>query len=144
MLEFDEQTHTYRIDGLKIPSVTQIISDAGLTGIDASDPAVQAAGQFGTAVHKMTELHDAGTLDVATVADELFPYLNAWEKFIYETKAKLHESEMKLYHPVHLYAGTFDRTAFINDKLTLIDIKTSQKAPTAGIQTAAYMEMYNY
>jgi|TARA_Y100000310_G_scaffold230328_2_gene232739 hypothetical protein len=144
MLKFDEQTHTYTVDGLKVPSVTQIIRDSGLTGIDASDPAVQAAGQFGTAVHKMTELYDNITLDMGTVAEELYPYLQAWKKFLSETKAKLHESEMRLFHPVHLYAGTFDRTAEINGKNTIIDIKTSQKAPTAGIQTAAYMEMYNY
>ena len=32
MLTFDAEKHEYRLDGVRLPSVTQIIADAGLYG----------------------------------------------------------------------------------------------------------------
>lgn len=143
-LEFNEELHEYRVDGLLIPSVTQIISEAGLSNVNLDDPAVIQAGQFGTAAHKVVELHDRGTLDIATVDDALRPYLEGWYKFRKESGIEILEIEKRLFHPAHWFSGTIDRVVRWHDKIVILDIKTSVKFPaTVGLQTAAYMALYN-
>lgn len=60
-LSFNEELHEYRVDGISVPSVTQIVQ--AVTGKDLSKiPAktLKAAGERGTAIHSDVEL---GTLE---------------------------------------------------------------------------------
>lgn len=167
---FDSDKHEYRIEGIMYPSVTQIISGMGLDGFDPRDRAdlkyinslegedrelaiavsservqtIIAAGQFGTACHVATELWDNGTLDTATIAGAIMPYLEAWKKFREDSDFTPIIIERRLYHPTYKVPGTIDRVGPLFDKMSIVDIKTSAQSPVyLGLQTAAYKEIYN-
>lgn len=138
MLQFDEASHRYTWCGQVVPSVTQIL--APLYDWSGVPPAVlQAKADIGTRTHLACELDDAGTLDEATVADDIRPYLEGWRKFKAERKVTILQSEARVYSPTHRYAGTLDRVIWMDDEEHLIDIKTSATVhPAVGPQTAAY------
>lgn len=105
---------------------------------------LRKAADRGTAVHKITELDDAGTLDYGSLDDELTGYLMAWHRFKDEMKPEIFDAEYAGYHPTLLYAGTRDRRLRIGRKVGILDIKSSYMLmPTTGPQTAAYKEIYN-
>jgi hypothetical protein len=138
MLTFDPATHSYRYDGVAVPSVTQIL--APLSDFSFVDPHVlEAARAFGTAVHYACELDDRGELDEEALDPALLPYLQQWRKFCREHACKWEWIERKVYHERMRYAGTLDRAGFIDGARGVLDIKSgSDLYPSVGPQLAAY------
>lgn len=138
VLSFDEPTHTYRFGGQVVPSVTSILSP--LTDFSRVPPHVlQAAADFGKAVHRACELDDLGELDETTLDDALLPYLQAWRKFSAEHDVQWEQIERPVYHATMRYAGTPDRFGKVNGRPAVVDIKsTAQLYPSVGPQLAAY------
>ncbi len=62
VLEYDDETHTYLIDGVIVPSVTQIIHEAFFKNMyDFVPPSVlEKAAERGTEVHSMIERYCKG------------------------------------------------------------------------------------
>ncbi|WP_434033677.1 PD-(D/E)XK nuclease family protein [Cupriavidus sp. a3] len=136
-LLFDEASHTYTVDGERIPSVTQIL--APLNDLSFIKPDVLAyKRQLGTAVHKATELYDQGELDESTVPEVVQPYLDAWIRLRTELPFEILGMEERVYHPSHRYAGTYDRLVLLDGKRCVWDLKTGGMFPSYGPQTAAY------
>ncbi|MCA3187664.1 MULTISPECIES: PD-(D/E)XK nuclease family protein [unclassified Cupriavidus] len=136
-LLFDEASHTYRFDGAIIPSVTQILSPLNdLSMIPVAT--LEYKRQLGTAVHKATELYDLGELDEDSVAPVVRPYLDAWIRLRAELPFEILGMEERVYHPVHRYAGTYDRLVILDGKRSVFDLKTGAMYPSYGPQTAAY------
>lgn len=136
-LLFDEPSHTYRVDGVVVPSVTQIL--APLNDFSMVSPAdLEYARQLGTAVHKATELYDAGDLDESTVPDVVQPYLDAWIRLRRELPFEILGMEKRVFHPAHRYCGTYDRLVKFDGRRCMWDIKTGELYPSYGPQTAAY------
>lgn len=142
-LTFDEVSHTYRINGQVVPGVTSVL--APLTNYD-SVPAhvLQAAADFGKAVHRACELDDLGDLDdldEATLDPALAPYLNAWRAFCADHSAQWEQIEAPVHHQALRYAGTPDRIGALRGLRAVVDIKTTAKLyPSVGPQLAAYRE----
>lgn len=126
--------HTYRLDGVLLPSVTRILAASGLSPVYTGDPWY---GDRGTAVHAATWLDDQGTLNESTVDPRIVGYVEAWRRFRRESGFTPIGGETPLHHPLHLYAGTPDRW----DASLLIDAKTSKEAPWHILQRAAYREL---
>lgn len=133
-LEFDDKTHTYRIDGREVPSVTQIISAvfpnqyAGIT--DAS-----YVMQRGQAVHACAALIGKGIefdFDPAIAGQ-----VAACRLWYQHTNAVPMMIEQAVCNPVMMYAGTLDLVCKINKQLCLVDWK-STIVPTAQWQLGAY------
>lgn len=145
MVQFDCATHTYTENGVKIPSVTQILQGAGL--IDFSKIPVErleAALNFGMCVHKATELYDLNNLDETSLDPKIQPYLEAWIKFIKDTDFKIEAIEEKVYSKLYRYAGTLDRRGIILKRNSIVDIKTSVDfGPATKFQLVAYQFAYN-
>lgn len=137
-LTFDEASHTYQFNGQVVPGVTSILSP--LTDFSRVPPAVlEAASQFGKAVHRACELDDLGELDEAALDPALKPYLQAWRKFSAEHQVQWDVIEEPVYHITMRYAGTPDRFGLVNGVRTVVDIKsTAQLYPAVGPQLAAY------
>ena len=119
---FKEETHEYFLDGVLIPSVTGILNDLGIINtsfVTADDLS------FGSKVHKTTELYDLGTLP--PINPMLTPYLNAWKKFLHESKFifDLYRIEKPKYSPKYKYGFTIDRPGWFDGLGTVLDIKTS-------------------
>jgi len=140
-LRFDAATHAYTLDGVRIPSVTQLLEAAGLVELFGDAEQLAYARDRGTAVHVATELDDLGTLDESTVADEVWPYLRAWRKFRAEARFEPDRVEMQLAHPRLRYAGTIDRIGSMRRKRGLLDIKSGVPRPVTGVQLAGYGEL---
>lgn len=147
ILQFDEANHRYTVDGIVIPSVTQILKP--LYSFHGVHPDVLAAkAALGTAVHRACELLDNDDLDQETEEGRagLAPiagYLAGYVKFKAEVRPVVLENETRLYHPAHMYAGTIDRRYTINRDLWDIDLKsTVAMSPIVGLQTAAYSELF--
>lgn len=139
-LTFTSDGHLYHYDGQVVPSVTSILSP--LTNYSAVPPAVlQAASDFGTAVHMAAEMDDNGYLDESTVDAALVPYLDAWRKFSADHAVQWQLIERPLYHSTLRYAGTPDRVGLVDGVSTVLDIKTTaQLYPSVGPQLAAYKD----
>lgn len=144
MLKFDEATHTYRFDGVRVFSVTQILEQlVDYSGVPQYR--LDIAANRGTMVHKATELYDIGVLDEDSVSDEIRGYVEAWKKFLNETQFESELIEQRLFHKKLRYAGTADRIGILSGKRTVIDIKTTASLmPWVGPQTAAYFEAFNH
>lgn len=135
---FDPVEHRYTYDGNPVPSVTQIMRPLTEAVYGKIDPAtLQAAADFGTAVHACTEYLDEGDLDANSVEPEWIPYVEAyiaWKDFARPTIERI---EWRL--ACEKYAGTIDRIVTINGEPWVVDIKTTTAIhPHVGVQLAAY------
>jgi len=134
-LAYDDASHTYRVNGVVVLSVTQTLEAAGIIPPYTGDPWY---GDRGTAVHAATWLDDQGLLDEGTVDPQIAGHLAAWRKFRRESGFVPIGGETPLHHPLHgHYAGTPDRW----DDSLLVDIKTGGEYPWHTLQRAAYREL---
>ena len=140
-LTFDPGKHEYRVGGKVLPSVTEIIRSAGLVDFSKVPPeTLRMAQERGKAVHAACHLYDHGTLDYASLDPVIWPYLEAWDKFVRQADVTIHMTEHSVHSTRHGYAGTFDRLALIAGKPAMIDIKTSEIISQAtGVQIIAYV-----
>jgi len=139
MLTFNEAIHEYRYDGVKIPSVSEILERAGLSDFSmVSGRVLQIAQERGSFVHLACELFNRGVLDLDTVDPELIGYVDGWMAFCRDFKPKFKLIEQRLCNIELGYAGTPDCTALIKRKNTLIDIKTGGKTKAHEPQHGAY------
>lgn len=143
LLTFDEARHEYRVGGVVVPSVTQILRPIRPDFSAISPEVLERKRALGTAVHLACELDDDGELDDETLDDALQPYVAAWRKFKAEQRVEIIFNEKKLHHPRLMYAGTLDRVVeFPDGEMWLLDLKTSTDPhPSYGVQTAAYAEL---
>lgn len=136
-LVFDAERHAYLLDGREIPSVTQILAAEGIIQGQWYTEEGRTRGEH---VHLALRYHDEGRLDEATVSDEIRPYLDAWKRFLADTGFIALEIERPFVHAALRYAGTPDRTGWMDGDRTLsvLDIKTGSPEPWHALQTAAY------
>jgi len=134
---FDELNHQYLLNGIRLPSVTQILQAEGITDYSYADDSDR---EFGQAGHKMTELWDKGVLDIKTVSEPLIPFFEGYKKFLKDFKVKiiLEWIEKPTYSLIWKYGVKPDRVAKVNGKLTVYEIKFSTSLPPGTkIQTVA-------
>jgi hypothetical protein len=137
-LKYDPVQHRYSVDGVVVPSVTQVL--APLSDYRRVRPDVlDAARHLGTAVHTACDLDDRGTLDERSVQPVLRGFLAGWRLFCAEHHAVWSAIEQCVYHPALGYAGRLDRLGTVDGVPTVVDLKTSARlSPAVGPQLAAY------
>lgn len=142
MLTFDAPTHTYTLNGRRLPSVTQVLQlvvDYSRVPADV----LEAARVFGSHVHEACDLFDRGQLDWMSLDPALVPYVEAWRQFCLDSGAIVIASEIRLFHEKLRYAGTADVVLAWNGKIVIPDRKsTAVVPPSVGAQTAAYAKAY--
>lgn len=146
---FNADRHTYHVDGILFPSITQIIpSDFSMV-----PPAIlKRACERGKAVHKACELFNKGTLDYATVTASVEPYLVAWVQYLADFDVEIDKRavEVPQYHPIARYAGTpdvgdWEFDCYVRGKLALVEIKTVAKMDRkVRRQTGGQFHLINY
>jgi hypothetical protein len=142
VLAFEPVSHTYRIDGAAVPSVTQLLEDAGLTPDYSLVPpaTLQHARERGIHIDACCDLLDADDLDWRSVHPEAVPYVEAWLAFReYEGFTPI-GSQIPLYHPAYGYAGTTDVVGVLpGARPAIVERKaTAKMAATYALQTAGY------
>lgn len=134
---FDEQRHVYTLDGVALPSVTQVL--APLHDFSMVPRGVlERARLFGTAVHRTVELFLAGNLEAEGLDPALQGCLDGFCRFL-DDHAEFAQSspivERIGYHPRLLYAGTPD----LEYAFAVIDIKSRPVNMLADpLQLSAY------
>lgn len=141
-LKFNESNHTYEYKYSYLPSVTKImgpLSDAIYKNIDPEILKIAAAR--GTAIHYATELLD--NYGVIEIKEEWMPYLKAYmaakKEYVWETLAV----ELRGFHKYLLYAGTIDRIILLEEKVYILDLKTTVELhpDLVAVQCSAYKEI---
>lgn len=134
-LTFSPDNHEYTLDGIVIPSVTQVLKESGL--IDTTWYTDGGADR-GTKVHQVLHYYDEGDLDLESVDDAIRGYHVAYAKFCCDSGFIPELIEHRVCHQTYRYAGTLDRTGTMNGNKVVLDIKTGQVQPWAALQLAAY------
>ena len=141
--EFHEETHTFTLDGMRLPSVTELLAPLQEESFSAINPAVlKAAADRGTAVHEICEAMDYDMDYDDLIAPDLVPYADAHEEFLMDYEPEWLGVEM----PVHFfeqYAGIVDRFGYIDGKPVVLDIKTVQQ-PTIEQKVSVCCQLYAY
>ena len=138
-LTFEEASHTYRLDGLVIPSVTTVmkpLSEAYYGGIDAK--VLGKAANRGSAVHSAIDIYAKyGIIDIEPELEGYFEAFLAWSK---DYDVKPYATETKTYNRALMYAGTVDMSCSERGVDTMADFKTtaSYSPMLCGVQLEAY------
>jgi hypothetical protein len=144
-LHFDPDTHTYTLDGKKLPSVTEIIAPITAGKYPPNAGVVQAAAARGTRIHELCALYDMDALPDEFEL-ECVPYVQAWADFCRDYKPEWLYIEQPLYFQSVCdtsFAGTVDRIGCIDGKLCVVDIKTAQSMDRpAKIALATQLHAY--
>lgn len=123
-LIFDSATHTYTLDGVRLPSVTEVTRFCAYDYKSDRPWLAEAAARRGTAVHEACALIDYGEEPEET--PEIAGYLKAYRRFLADYKPDWELIE----HPMGSldagYAGTLDRFGILNGGHAILDIKTGQ------------------
>lgn len=148
-INFDEEKHEYTFDGVKVPSVSEILAPLSVERYSELNPwMVKMAAARGTAIHEACELID---YDEDPDEDpEIDGYLKAYTMFLMEHNVEWDMIEnivsySRTEDELPLYAGTIDRFGWVDGERTLVDIKTyasmtSQAQLQASCQTALYAD----
>lgn len=148
LIEMDEESHTYYVDGDPKTSTTQVLHDAGMVD-------TQWFTEFhrwrGSETHKVVAAWSrAGKIDKRTVDAKIRPYATAGIKWQIENKFKAVHVEHRMYDPMFDVCGTADLIGYFEDDprktITIVDWKSNdwkQGQLTSKWQTASYSHMYD-
>jgi hypothetical protein len=131
-IEFEESPHTYKLDGIVVPSVTQVISETIGHGWQAE----QWYLDRGRAIHKCAEF--ICKKKEFKFDERLTGYIEALKKFFAETKAEIIKSELRVASNVYQYAGTIDLICKIGNKNVILDWKHSIDKIRLPLQIGGY------
>lgn len=144
-LRFFEDTHKYLVDGEEFPSVSEIIAFGG-GGTDYSqipEHIVKRAGVIGTRTHQVVEGYYERDEDAISGDQSVNEYLVGFRKFADTKVYQHHGAELRMYSAIYRYAGTLDLLGWINDKLAIVDVKTtySLNMNAVELQTSGYAQL---
>ena len=128
---YDDETHTYSLNGRKMDSVTQILEHVGILDKKWFKEFSWVRGkQLHAALHYL----DDGDLDWDSVLPEHMPYIEGYTDFRSRNLWAWTDLEEPIYHKFLLYGGTPDR---VSDAV-LLDIKTGVPMKWHALQLTAY------
>lgn len=124
-VEFIEQTHQYLIEGVLVPSVSEILRFIFPDKYkDVPHRVLKEKALFGTHIHEAIEAYEKGKEPCLTDMERVT--FSQYLRFKEEYQIKPIEMEM-IIHYKDLYAGRLDMTAYVKGLKTLIDVKTTCK-----------------
>jgi len=133
-IRFEEEGHRYWIDGVAVPSVTQVVQQ--LHNFPAHIDAT-AAMQRGTAVHRACELIVRGILDPTTLDEAIYDDVHAFADWWAVAQIQPLLVETIVGSRQYRFAGRIDLFGVWKGAAALIDIQTGAEYPAYRFQTAA-------
>ncbi|MCX4255079.1 MAG: PD-(D/E)XK nuclease family protein [Bacilli bacterium] len=137
MIEFLEEPHIYLVDGVIVPSVSEILHFIFPDKYKGVNKAIlNRKAQYGTTIHESIEMYEANiktmTMEEAfnvTVQAKELNYiqeasLRQYVKLKNRYKIIVLEQEMMIKYKRY-YAGRFDMVANVDGEVSLCDIKTT-------------------
>lgn len=122
-LEYDDDTHTYLVDGVIVPSVTQVLKvKFGGMYTNVAPEILKKAGERGTAVHKSIEDYCTKGIDLGTTEVRHFRFLKSY----YDLKPVKNEIPIIVCKDdIPVTAGRLDMIIDKGDDRAVADIKTT-------------------
>lgn len=157
-IEFEPVTHTYRVDGRRVPSVTQVLaSQNDWSHINAL--VLEAKAQLGRDVHHALHLLAHGHLDWRSLDGAVAPYVRSGQRFLHEygrggitvlgaevpvaSRTLGVAGTLDLYGHATLDDGPPTRSRWRTYEV-FVDWKIAEVMPsTVGAQLAAYQKLYD-
>lgn len=158
ILSYNDETHTYSVDGIVKPSVTQILGNVGVrkvggdgkkywSPIGFDDRFVDDSGNsslFGKHFHAYAAMHLRG--EDCDYDPAMQPWVSGFKKFLSHNPYLLEDAELKLvevplYSEKYEYAGTPDLFILCKKGAFLLDWKTGAFQYSSFLQTAAYAQL---
>ena len=149
-LDYDEDAHSYKVDGVKVPSVTRIVDACfpkNLTewavgvGEEEYRRITDEALEIGNETHKNIESIIKGEVYLSVKNEGSCNSINAFDEWRDELNPEWLDAERKIYCDRFKYAGTVDAVAKINGRVCVIDFKTSKKIyKPYHLQVTAYAQ----
>ncbi len=142
----------YEIDGLWYPRVTSICNIIAKPGLEiwlANQPSFIAMQrkrkkitEWGILIHETIE--KILLKENPEIKPNIRPSIEAFLDWLSDNKVKPLGIEKRVFSKQNTYAGTFDVLVELNNKLGILDLKTSKEIwNDYFIQTAAYFSAYN-
>lgn len=120
--EYDAATHIYRAGSRIVPGATEILKDAGFSYPNGNM-------DMGTAVHRATQYYDEGVLDPNSVTDEIYGYLEGWQKFRREKDFKPIRIEEPNVNMALMFGSQLDREGTWNEGKAHVLVEIKKYAP---------------
>ena len=117
--------------------VTECFQAVGAVNYDYCS---EVGRERGRDVHLATAYDDKGTLDESTVNAEIGGHLESWRKAKRDLKLEILHIEARM--TVDNLTGQVDRICRRDVWVSIIEIKSSRPNAVAGLQMAAYGDMY--
>lgn len=128
---FDRDTHTYYVNGQKVPSVTELCKFLNYEAEYADKQQRDFAAHRGTVVHELTAILDYG--ESVEVPVDLLGYVQAWERFKRDYRFEVDYVERVVYGK--RFAGTIDIIGRVDgNKPCIVDKKTGSKPQKNPLQ----------
>lgn len=162
-LQFDPADHVYRLNGVVVPSVTQVlraqgyvdfyrdltdkIAEGQLSASDGCYALIQRGKRLEEARSRGQRVHNAlhylleDDLDSESLDEETRLYLYSGQQYLEQFITKVYRAEFRVWSLRHHCAGTLDLLAVHADgRLFIGDFKTgSPDDVAADLQTSAYL-----
>ena len=151
-IDFNEDKHEYSVNGVKVPSVSEILAPLNADRYGEINQAVlRSAAERGKAVHELCEAIDYGIDTDEDEMPEIQGYVDAYYQFLFDHDVEwsMVEQIVACYRGIEgeppIYAGTIDRFGIVDGKAAVVDIKTyasmtTEAQMTASCQTALYRD----
>lgn len=125
-IAFDDVGHIYTIDGIRMPSVTQIMEPMSLMLYrDVPADVLFSAANRGTRAHE--QISNFVLYGIQEVDEDTRPYIEAFAEFEAAYSPTWIGSEYRIYHKALRYAGTIDLIGHIypddGTGVDVVDIK---------------------
>lgn len=139
-VHFDEASHTYTVDGVELPSVTQICRFLHVDTAEKAKPWLRdLAADRGSRIHAYTVMLDYGE-EPGEADEDCAGYLNAYRRFLRDYKPQWFGIETVMGSLRLGYAGTCDRYGIVAGREVVVDIKTGSSVNKVAVcsQLEAY------
>lgn len=132
---FDPVAHAYTIEGVRVPSITQLLKRAGL--VDDTWYTDDARDR-GTRVHDLTAAYDLGGLALEDVVgfEEHAAYLQHYVEFVKMVRPEWGYVEVPFVHEAHRFGGRPDRVGRVFAMASVVEIKSGAPEKAHAVQTA--------
>ena len=141
-LMFFDQDHRYELDGVVLPSVSEIIRFMSREAYgNVQQWTLDNAAGRGTRVHKATQAID--TFGTVECEDDIAPYVQAYVAFLKDYHPEWTDVERATHNAELGYAGTIDRAGILDGQRVIVDIKAQEsiKRPLVTAQLNGYALM---
>ena len=141
---YDEETHTYYVNGIERPTVTEICSPISFEKINALQKSLLDIARIrGTRCHELAEeyLLNNGEIDIDEIETDYIPYMQQFALWVKTYSPKVIYTEFKLFSEE--FCGTTDLICEIDGKTIIVDYKFTSTADkkSLSVQLEGYYRL---